>query len=74
MVAVSHSHKFIFLKTRKTAGTSIEMLLEPLCTEPNSVVTEERATSITRQGIVGRRLIPPHLSGRGSFVVIGPTI
>ncbi len=24
---ISHKHKFIFLKTRKTAGTSIELAL-----------------------------------------------
>ncbi len=29
-VIVSHEHKFIFLKTRKTAGTSIEVFLAPL--------------------------------------------
>jgi len=28
---ISHSHKFIFLKTRKTAGTSIEIALSGLC-------------------------------------------
>lgn len=28
---VSHKHKFIFLKTRKTAGTSIAMALSKVC-------------------------------------------
>jgi hypothetical protein len=28
---VSHTHKFIFLKTKKTAGTSIELALSRLC-------------------------------------------
>ena len=28
---VSHKHKFIFLKTKKTAGTSIELALTKLC-------------------------------------------
>jgi hypothetical protein len=28
---VSHEHKFIFLKTKKTAGTSIELALSQLC-------------------------------------------
>ena len=28
---VSHEHKFIFLKTKKTAGTSIELALTELC-------------------------------------------
>jgi len=30
---VSHRHKFIFLKTRKTAGTSIEVALSRICGE-----------------------------------------
>lgn len=28
---ISHKHKFIFIKTRKTAGTSIEIFLEQFC-------------------------------------------
>lgn len=28
---LSHRHKFIFIKTSKTAGTSIELALEPVC-------------------------------------------
>lgn len=37
---ISHRHKFIFIKTRKTAGTSIEMALETLC-GPDDVVTPD---------------------------------
>jgi hypothetical protein len=29
-VIVDHEHKFIFVKTRKTAGTSVEVFLAPL--------------------------------------------
>jgi hypothetical protein len=36
-VIVSHKHQFIFAKTRKTAGTSIEVFLEPLCGEKDVV-------------------------------------
>lgn len=35
---ISHKHKFIFIKTRKTAGTSIEVFLSQQCGE-NDVVT-----------------------------------
>lgn len=35
---VSHRHKFIFLKTRKTAGTSIEIVLSRYC-DPDDIVT-----------------------------------
>jgi hypothetical protein len=35
---VSHEHKFIFLKTKKTAGTSIELALTKLC-GPDDIIT-----------------------------------
>lgn len=35
---ISHKHKFIFLKTRKTAGTSIEIWLQSQC-GTNDIVT-----------------------------------
>jgi hypothetical protein len=35
---VSHEHKFIFLKTKKTAGTSIELALSRLC-GPQDIIT-----------------------------------
>ncbi len=35
---ISHEHRFIFVKTRKTAGTSIEVLLSSLI-EPDAIVT-----------------------------------
>lgn len=36
---ISHEHKFIFIKTAKTAGTSIEVFLSPQC-GPDDIVTE----------------------------------
>ena len=35
---ISHKHKFIFLKTRKTAGTSVEFALRALC-GPDDIIT-----------------------------------
>lgn len=35
---ISHEHRFIFVKTRKTAGTSVEVLLSRLI-EPDAIVT-----------------------------------
>lgn len=58
MVMVSHTKEFIFLKTRKTAGTSIEMVLEPFCRPPGAKVTEKTPTLKSAAGIVGRRLTP----------------
>jgi hypothetical protein len=37
-VIVSHEHRFIFLKTRKTAGTSVELLLSRIA-GPDAIVT-----------------------------------
>ena len=34
---LSHKHKFIFIKTQKTAGTSIEVFLSPHCGEEDVV-------------------------------------
>ena len=57
MVLVSHSHKFVFLKTRKTAGTSIEMLLEPFCAPPGHVPVEKTEGMVTPHGVIGHRLL-----------------
>jgi hypothetical protein len=38
---ISHKHKFIFIKTKKTAGTSIELGLRHLC-GPKDVITPVR--------------------------------
>jgi hypothetical protein len=38
-VIISHRHRFIFLKTRKTAGTSVEIALSRFC-GPDDVITE----------------------------------
>jgi hypothetical protein len=34
---ISHKHKFIFLKARKTAGTSFEMMLSSICGEKDII-------------------------------------
>jgi hypothetical protein len=41
---VSHKHKFIFLKTKKTAGTAIEAALSQLC-GPDDIITPYRGES-----------------------------
>ncbi|MEX0745824.1 MAG: sulfotransferase family 2 domain-containing protein [Phycisphaeraceae bacterium] len=48
---ISHQHKFIFLKTKKTAGTAIEAALSELC-GPLDVITPYREESETdRKGL-----------------------
>ena len=34
---VSHLHKFIYLKSKKTAGTSVEVFLQKYCIDPNKI-------------------------------------
>src|SRR3972149_2177310 len=36
---VSHSHRFIFIKTRKVAGTSVDLFLSQFCGEEDIVTT-----------------------------------
>lgn len=48
---VSHEHRFIFLKTAKTAGTSIEIALSGFC-GPRDVITEiEDSDETIRRGL-----------------------
>ena len=39
---VSHKHKFIFLKTRKTAGSSIQVTLAEHCGEDDIITGQYR--------------------------------
>lgn len=52
---LSHTHKLIFLKTRKSASTSVEMLLEPFCRNDGGDVLERTAQRVCDAGIVGSR-------------------
>lgn len=56
MVLVCYEHRFIFLKTRKTASTSVEMFFEPYCRDvaPEDVTISVPET-IGPKGIVGAR-------------------
>ncbi len=58
MVLVSNPHRFIFLKTSKTASTTAEMALEPACAPPGHQVQEVVETLVSEYGIVGSRMLP----------------
>lgn len=45
---VSHKHKFIFLKTKKTAGTSIELALTTLCGDEDVITPLTKADEALR--------------------------
>ncbi len=51
---VSHSHRFVFLKTYKTAGTSLYAMLRPFCMPPQDRAEDTRAVHISPWGIVAR--------------------
>jgi hypothetical protein len=53
---ISRSLRFIYLKTRKTGGTSVEIYLEPYCVDPAShAEVHNRAEAVSEWGIVGSR-------------------
>jgi hypothetical protein len=66
---ISHKHKFIFIKTRKTAGTSFEMALGDHC-GPKDIITrismkdEKVRREICKRGAQNYRLPLATYSGR----------
>ena len=53
---VSHTKKFIFIKTAKTAGTSVESYFEKYCFEPGTwELKHERNQQVNDFGMVGGR-------------------
>jgi hypothetical protein len=54
---ISHVCRFIYLKTRKTAGTSVEIYFEPYCVDPRHYhgPEHERKGAVSDWGIVGAR-------------------
>lgn len=51
---VNHKHKFIFLKTRKTAGTSIEIALSQFCDSSDLITPISPEDELVRQQLGGR--------------------
>jgi hypothetical protein len=55
-VLISHRHRFIYTKTRKTAGTSVESYFEPYCMPEGQWAEEHhREQYVSPQGIIGAR-------------------
>jgi hypothetical protein len=53
-VIVSHLHRFVFLKTKKTAGTSLEIALAGIC-GPDDVITPISPADETERRRLGHR-------------------
>ncbi|MDJ0820338.1 MAG: hypothetical protein QNJ09_00840 [Paracoccaceae bacterium] len=62
---VSHSKKFIYIKTTKTAGTSVEMALQHHCVPAGTPIGEITDCLESSAGIVGAR--GPDVSGQPWF-------
>ncbi|MBN2432613.1 MAG: sulfotransferase family 2 domain-containing protein [Acidobacteria bacterium] len=53
---VSHRHRFIYTKTRKTGGTSVEAYLEGFCIPAGQrALCHHRAEHVSASGIIGAR-------------------
>ena len=51
---ISHKHKFIFIKTKKTAGTSIEIALSAICGDKDIITPINENDEIIRKEISNR--------------------
>lgn len=81
----SHAHRFIFLKTRKTAGTSVEIALSKVC-GPDDVITrispEDEQLRELAGGLGPQNFESPplprhafnHMSARMAREVVGPPV
>lgn len=59
---VSHKHKFIFVKTKKTAGTTIEIGLSQFCGEQDviTIITKEDSEARKALGFAGTQNCAEH--------------
>jgi hypothetical protein len=64
-VIVSHEHGFVFMKTRKTAGTSVEIALSRVCGDDDVITPVTEVDEVLRRAHGGRGPqhfeSPPHL-------------
>lgn len=59
MVLVSHIFKFIYIKNRKVAGTSVEAFFEKYCIKPDKKYKAEHQSEqrVSEYGIIGCRMV-----------------
>ena len=81
---VSHKHRFIFLKTRKTAGTSLEIALSRLCGPDDIITPISDRDEVLRKELGGRgpqnceptsgRAPVNHMPASGVRRLVGPEV
>jgi hypothetical protein len=80
---ISHRHQFIYTKTIKTAGTSVEIYFEDACIPPDSDIPRGHgiAETITDAGVVGYRGVDPgesryfnHMPASDIRALVGPEV
>ena len=80
---VSHRHRFIYTKTVKTAGTSVEIYFEDACLPPDSDIVRGHAIAetVTDAGIIGYRGVDPgesryynHMPASDVRALVGPEV
>lgn len=64
---ISHLHKFIFIKTNKTAGTSLEIALSSICGKEDVITPISLEDEIVRFKLLGKKPQNFHLSNGKSF-------
>jgi hypothetical protein len=63
---VSHQHEFIFIKTRKTAGTSIEIALSQYC-GPDDIITPMSEVDEAKRSELGFRGAQNYLADKSEY-------
>lgn len=52
---ISHGRRFIYIKSHKTAGTSVELALQTFCVRPGYEITDKTEALESEYGVVGHR-------------------
>jgi hypothetical protein len=78
---ISHQHKFIFIKTKKTAGTSIEIALSKICGDRDVITPITPEDEVTRRTlgyrgpqncvVNGAEVFYNHISARDVRALVG---
>jgi hypothetical protein len=81
MALISHKYKFVYIKNKKVAGSSVESFFGQYCVDPNDDYhfNDRISEKISPFGYVGRRLkgnskLPPHASAKEISSFMGETL